>query len=255
MPLAHRLLPILLCLLPLHAMADDGEPTLAVGVGMQRVPSWVGARTQRSDPIPFVDIELPQCGFQLSTEEGLQWDWLRGTHWHGGLYGDFRWGRDHDDLGALAGKLPTLALRPTAGGYLEWDFTAPLDAGVHFSHDLTGQGSYLELYAEWDLSGPDRLQQSFTLRWQAMNGAAMRRFFGIAPGSAAALGVPTWQPGAGPQLAALAYDLFLPTGKHTGLATSLEFGRLLGDAAASPLVRRYGSRNQFSETLAFVYHP
>lgn len=254
MRFAHHLLPILLCLLPLQVMAADGAPTWSIGASMQRMPSWAGARTQRNDPIPFVDIELPQYGFQLSSETGLQWDWLRGAHLHGGLYGNFQWGRDHDDLGALAGKLPTLAPRPTAGGYLEWDFTPQLDAGAHLSHDLTGRGGYLELYAEWDPPRLGLLEQSLTLRWQAMNGAAMRRFFGIASGSASALGVAVWQPGAGQQLAALEYALFLPIGKHTGIATSLEFGRLLGNAAASPLVRRYGSRNQSSETLAFVYH-
>lgn len=249
-----RLLPVLLCLLPLPVLADDAGPTVAIGAGVQRMPSWAGARTLRSDPIPFVDIELPQYGFQLSSENGLSWDWLRGTHLHGGLYGDFQWGRDHDDLGVLAGKLPTLAPRPTGGGYLEWDFTTQWDTGVHLSHDLVGGGSYLELYAEWDPPKLGLVEQSLTLRWQAMNGTAMRRFFGITPRSAQALNMSAWQPGGGSQLAALEYDLFVPTSQHTGIATALEFGRLLGNAAASPLVRQYGSRNQLTETLAFVYH-
>lgn len=251
-----RLLPALLCLaLPFGALADPTDaPSLALGAGMQRMPSWAGARTHRSDPIPFVDIELPQYGFSLSTEDGLQYDLIRGAHLHGGLYGDFQWGRDHDDLGALGGRLPTLSPRATGGGYLEWDFTPALDAGMNLSHDLDGAGAYLEIYAEWDAPKLGLVEQSLQLRWQAMNGAAMRRFFGVTPASAGVLGVPAWQPGAGSQLLALAYDLFLPTSRHTGLATSIEYGRLLGDAAASPLVRRYGSRNQLTESLAFVYH-
>ncbi|MEW9625329.1 MipA/OmpV family protein [Rhodanobacter geophilus] len=252
-----RLLPALLCLsLPFSAMADIGDtPTLAIGAGTQRMPGWAGARTHRDDPIPFVDIELPQYGFSLSTQDGLQWDLVRDTHLHGGLYGDFQWGRDRDDLHELAGKLPSLAPRATGGGYLEWDFNPRLDTGVHLSHDVNGAGAYLEFYAEWDppkLGG--LLEQSLQLRWQSMNDAAMRRFFGVTPASAQALGVPVWQPGGGSQLAALEYDLFIPTSQHTGLAASLEYGYLLGHAAASPLVRQYGSRNQFAESLAFVYH-
>ena len=251
-----RLLPALLCLaLPFGAMADSADtPTLAIGAGVQRMPSWAGARTHRSDPIPFVDIELPQYGFSLSTEDGLQYDLIRGTHLHGGLYGDYQWGRDHDDLGRLAGKIPTLAPRATGGGYLEWDFSKQLDAGMRLSHDINGAGAYLELYAEWDPPKIGLVEQSLQLRWQAMNGGAMQRFFGITPVSAQALGVPVWQPDTGSQLATLEYDLFLPTSQHTGLATSLAYGCLLGDAAASPLVRQYGSRNQFTESLAFVYH-
>ena len=82
----------------------------------------------------------------------------------------------------------------------------------------------------------------------------MQRFFGVTPVSAQTLGVPVWQPDTGSELASLEYDLFLPTSRRTGLAASLEYGRLLGDAAASPLVRQYGSRNQLTASLAFVYH-
>ncbi len=249
-----RLLFALLCLsLPFGALADD-TPTLAIGAGMQRMPGWAGARTHRDDPIPFVDIELPQYGFSLSTEDGLQYDLIRDAHLHGGLYGDFQWGRDRDDLRSLAGKLPTLAPRATGGGYLEWDFTRQLDAGLRLSHDANGAGAYLDFYAEWDPPKLGMVEQSLQLRWQSMNGAAMRRFFGTTPASAQALDVPVWQPGAGSELATLEYDLFLPTSRHTGLALSLEYGYLLGDAAESPLVRRYGSRNQLSESLSFVYH-
>jgi outer membrane scaffolding protein for murein synthesis (MipA/OmpV family) len=251
-----RLLFALLCLsLPLCSLADpDDAPTLAVGAGMQHMPAWAGARTHRSDPIPFVDIELPQYGFSLSTEDGLQYDMVRGANLHGGLYGSFQWGRDRDDLGALAGRVPALAPRATGGGFLEWDFDRQLDAGMRLSHDVDGAGAYLEFYAEWNPPRLGLVEQSLELRWQSMNGAAMRRFFGLTPASAQALGVPAWQPGGGSELATLEYDLFLPTGKHTGLAASLEYGYLLGHAAASPLVRQYGSRNQLTESLAFVYH-
>jgi len=32
------------------------------------------------------------------------------------------------------------------------------------------------------------------------------------------------------------------------------YGKLYGDAGSSPLVRRFGSTRQVTETLAFVYH-
>jgi outer membrane scaffolding protein for murein synthesis (MipA/OmpV family) len=257
MPIARPcLLFALSCLsLPFCAAADPGNgATLAVGAGMQHMPGWAGSRRYRSDPIPFVDIELPQQGFSLSTEDGLQYDLIRGAHMHGGLYGDFQWGREHDDLGQLADKVPTLTARATGGGYLEWDAGRQFDAGLRLSHDVNGAGAYLQFYAEWDPPRLGLLEHSLELRWQSMNGAAMRRFFGISPASAQALGVPTWQPGAGSELATLEYDLFLPTSRHTGLVASVEYGLLLGPAAASPLVSRYGSRNQLTESLAYVYH-
>jgi outer membrane scaffolding protein for murein synthesis (MipA/OmpV family) len=65
--------------------------------------------------------------------------------------------------------------------------------------------------------------------------------------------VRAWHPGPASQLASLEYELSVPTSRRTGVALVLVYGRLLGDAADSPLVTRYGSRTQLSESLAFVY--
>lgn len=247
-------LAALLTLAPSAARADD-DATTAFGAGVQRMPAWIGARTHRDQPVLFFDIERPDLGLSLSSGGGLQWDLVRDQHLHGGLYGNFQWGRDHDDLGAsLAGKVPTLAPRLTAGGYVEWSLTPQSAVGAQLSHDTDGAGAYLTLYAEWDPPHVGWLQHSLQLHWQAMNGPAMRRFFGLSPAAAAALQTSTWAPGAGSQMVALEYDAFLPTSEHTGLALSLEYARLLGNAAASPLVGSYGARNQFTTSLAFVYH-
>lgn len=236
-------------------LADTASPptTFAGGVGLQHLPSWAGAKTSRYQPIPYVDIEIPDR-LSLSTQDGLQVDLIGGSVWHGGIYGDYQWGRDGDDLGALRHRIATLSPRLTLGGYLEWQLTEQIDLGSNLSHDTQGAGGYLKLYAEWDLPPAGLLQHSLQLSWQAMNRAAMNRYFGISPVQAGALDVPPWQPGAGSQLATLEYDLFVPTGKHTGFALALVYGRLLGNAADSPLVTRFGTRTQLSESLAFVYH-
>lgn len=226
---------------------------LALGAGVQRMPSWPGASSHRRTPVPYFDFEWPDH-FSLSTQDGLQVDLVGGPVLHGGVYGDYQWGRDSDDLGALRGHVAALSPRLTLGGYLEWQFTRQIDAGGSLSHDIDGAGAYFRLYADFDLPAMGPLQHSFTVSWQAMNRGAMRRFFGIGPAQAGTLAVEAWQPGAGSQLAALEYRLFMPTGLHTGVAAAVTWGRLLGDAAASPLVMRFGSRNQVSESLAFVYH-
>lgn len=242
------------CLLwPLGCIAATTPAVFAVGAGMQRMPSWPGAKNQHGEPVPYLDIELPDRG-SFSTLDGLQIDLIRGTAWHGGIHGDYQWGRSRGDLGDLRGKIASLPPRINLGGYLEWQLTRQIDVGGNLSHDINGAGAYLELYAEWDLPPAGLLEQAVALHWQAMNAPAMNRFFGISPQAARALPAPTWQPGVGSQLASLEYDLFMPTSKHTGVALVLVYGRLLGGAADSPLVTRYGSRTQLSESLAFMYH-
>ena len=253
-----RLLPcagVLAGLLFAHrCLADAAEQTtVAVGVGVERLPSWIGAKTLRNQPIPYLDINIPNH-LALSTQDGLQVDLIHGPALHGGIYGDYQWGRDSDDLGPLRGRIATLSPRLTLGGYLEWQLDKQVDVGTNLSHDTQGAGAYLQLYAEWDLPPVWLLQQSVQLTWKSMNGAAMRRFFGVSPAQASALQVRPWQPGAGSQLASLEYDLFVPTSKHTGVALAVVYGQLLGTAGGSPLVKQLGSRTQWNESLAFIYH-
>jgi hypothetical protein len=252
MPTARRQ-SLLLCCLLLWSLVDSTAmaATVSVGAGIQRMPAWPGARTHRSDPLPYLDVEWSDYG-SLSTQDGLHLDLLRGKQLHGGVYAYYQWGRDHDDLGNLAGRLPTLAPRATLGGYLEWQLDQQIDVGANLAHDINGAGTYLNVYAEWDLPTWGEFHQSLVLDGQAMTGPAMRRFFGVTT-TAAALHIPASQPGGGSQLASPEYDAFMPVSQHAGFAASLGLGRLLGNAAASPLVRSYGSRMQLSESLAFIW--
>ena len=236
------------------AAPDPNAITLALGAGIERLPSFPGAKSHRNEPIPYVDFEWPDH-VSLSTLDGLQVDVIGGNVLHGGFFGDYQWGRDTEDLSPrLREKLNPLSPRLTTGGYLEWQLTKQFDVGTNLSHDINGAGAYLNVYAEWDLPKVWLIEHSLQVRWQAMNGPAMSRFFGVTPIQASELDVPSWRPGSGSQLADLEYDVFVPTGQHTGVALALTYGRLLGNAADSPLATRFGSATQISEALAFVYH-
>lgn len=252
---ARRLLPLalLLTMLPLAGRASDST-VVAVGLGMQRMPAWPGSKHQREDPIPYIDVELPGIG-SLSTLDGLEVELLHGPALRGGFYGSYQWGRERTDLGSLGGKVPSLAPRLDAGGYLEWQLNKSVDMGANLSHDTAGAGAYLNIYADTNLPPIGRLEEAASVRWSLMNGAAMNRFFGLGPASASALGVTPWHPGAGSEMASLEYDLYLPTSRHTGVALAVVYGRLLGGAGDSPLVSRFGSTTQWSQSLAFIYHP
>ena len=254
----RRLLPAFASLAGLLGMqtthaATDPSRIVAVGAGVQRMPSWPGSRSQQNQALPYLDFEWPDH-VSLSTEAGLHLDLIGGSMLHGGVYGDYQWGRESEDLGVLRERVAPLSPRLTLGGYLEWQLTRQIDVGTDLSHDINGAGTYFRLYADWDLPALGPLQHAIQLRWQAMNRSAMQRFFGISQEQAAALGVQSWEPGAGSQRTDVEYDAFMPTSAHTGLAASLAWGRLLGAAASSPLVARFGSRNQVTESLAFLYH-
>jgi outer membrane protein len=246
----------LLCLLAaFHAKADnvtDG-PNVLLGGGVERMPAWMGSSEHRDQAVPYIQADLP-WHITLSTLDGLTVDLIHGQQWRGGLYGNYLWGRDRDELDApLAGVVDSLSPRLNGGGYLEYQATVQLNLGATLSHDTQGAGAYLNVYADYDLPAVGYIEHSLQLQWQGMNGPAMRRFFGVTPEQAAKLGVTPWSPGAGSQQVSLEYDAYIPTSVHTGFALAVNYTRLLGDAADSPLVRSFGTANQLTTTLAFVY--
>lgn len=230
------------------------EPQYAFGAGFERMPQWIGAPDHRVQAVPYIDITVPHLG-ELSTTDGLTLDAIDGEKLHGGLYGNYLWGRTSDGLGShLRGIIKPLSPRVQAGGYLEYHPTERFSYGANLSHDTQGAGAYLNLYADYDLPNIGYIEHSLELQWEGTNGAAMNRFFGVNPAQAAALNVRSWRPGAGSQQIELQYSAFIPTSQHTGFALQLGYARLLGQAADSPLVQRFGKRGQISQALAFVYH-
>lgn len=231
---------------------NDGRNVI-LGAGVQRMPAWMGSSEHRNQAVPYIDAELP-WHITLSTLDGLTVDFIHSGPWRGGFYGNYLWGRERGELGPkLGGIVTSLSPRLNAGGYLEYQATKAFSVGGNLAHDTQGAGAYLNLYADCDLPAIGYFNHSVQLQWQAMNGPAMRRFFGVTPEQAAKLDISPWSPGAGSQQISFEYDAYMPTSVHTGVAVAINYARLLGDAGDSPLVRRYGSSNQLTTTLAFVY--
>lgn len=249
-------LVLLLFCSPLKAAdATDGARWhVAIGAGAQSLPRWLGADRQQWQPVPFFDVEAPG-GSELSSSDGLSVPLATAGRWQAGVYGDYLWGRSRSDLGpALAGIVPTLHTRVHAGGFIAYQATPALAIGGRLGRDLGGDGAYLNAYVDYELPPLWYLQQSLSLGWRGMNAAAMRRYFGLDAAAASQLGTDRWRPGTGSQQASANYSVFMPTSPHTGVALSLDYARLLGDAGRSPLVQRFGSRGQWEWSVAFVYH-
>lgn len=248
-----------MCMLPMVAHAQDTDATLAetstlmMGAGAQYMPKWMGSRDHRTQPIPFLLWDWPNH-LSISTVDGLTVDFIGGPQLHGGLYGNYQWGRESGDLDPpLHGVLNSLSPRLQAGGYLEYQFNRGLSFGGNLSHDTQGAGAYLNMYVDQGLPGIAGIEHELELQWQLMNGPAMRRFFGFTAEQAAKLGVNEWQPNGGSQAISLAYDAYLPMTRHTGFVLQVEYLRLLGQAHDSPLVQVYGNANQVTTTLSLVY--
>lgn len=230
------------------------ETVIALGVGLDRYPRWLGAARPKTEPVPYINVNW-QDRVEFSTVDGLLVDVIHGENWHGGLVGTMMWGRSTADLEGLSRYVPTLANTLQAGAYLEYAFSKQFTIGARLRRDIQPtRAVYGDIYAELDLPTLEPFEHSLRFSLESMNQAAMRRYFGVSQETALGLGTSSYQPGGGLSQAVINYSAFLPTSEHTGIAVSVSYGRLGHLAADSPLVRNFGDANQKNVVAAFLYH-
>lgn len=239
--------------LPTETKAEEAT-TFAFGAGGAQMPRWLGSNRKKSFSVPYININWKDR-VEFSTTNGLIVDLIHNGPWHGGVVGTMIWGRSYGDLGSLSSRVPTRTNTVQGGLYLEYAVTKELSVGTRVRHDIQGTGAaYADIYADMDLPSPGLIDHSVRVSAEAMNRSAMRRYFGVAPDTAAALGTSAYQPGAGASQVNVSYDLFVPTSQSTGVAFSAGYGRLARTPGDSPLVRDFGSVHQRNAMAAFLYH-
>gem|GEM_PF-3340933 len=187
-------------------------------------------------------------GGQLAGGLSTQWD--ASDRWRVGMGIRLTHGRDSDGdplLAGLPGVSPSLALRMSA----QYALSDRWKTSLGWQQDLThGQGGRAVLGLGWQypLSHRWTLDAGAGLTWA--NARAMTTFYGV-PASLALPQRPAWWPGAGWEQWQWAVGASQVIDRHWRLSFQLGQGRLLGQAAASPLTTtRLSSAGQV--TVAYV---
>ena len=131
--------------------------------------------------------------------------------------------------------------------------TAVYDIGnVHHSFIISPTAEYLMPVSKAALLGA-------SLSADVVGGRYARYYFGVGPASSALSGLPIYTPGAGVKSASVA--LFGALSLHGDLqkrgvilGALVNYERLLGSFAQSPIVATRGSPNQIASTVALAYH-
>lgn len=235
---------------------DEDKPDLKVlvGIGIQLRPSFPGASELSLRPLPLVRVRregalLPSRAPDQNSSikivgdrEGLS---LGGTF-------NFQSKRDEDDVGAKVGDVG-FTFEP--GAYAQAFVTDTVRLRAEVRHGLGGHNAFVgDIAADYVFRpADDRFVATIGPRMRFADSRYHRRYFGITPETAAATGLPGFDADAGlyavGATAGLLYQ-FTPQWGGFGYAG---YDRLTGDAAHSPIVREFGSRNQFSTGLAVTY--
>lgn len=226
-----------------------------VGAGIQTYPRFPGARAQRTAPLPLFDLsragqpltfKAPDQGIGSGIVGGgsafelgpaIQWEYSR------------RPGRD------VPAGVPAVGFTVEAGGFVEAMLGRSLRLRAEARQGLGGhKGTILDLSADALLRDPaDTTLFSIGPRLRMSDARYQRAYFGVAPAASAATGLAAFAPRAGAHAVGLWSSVKHRLGGAWGVYAYAGCDRLVGDAARSPLVRRYGRRDQVSGGIALTY--
>jgi outer membrane scaffolding protein for murein synthesis (MipA/OmpV family) len=238
------------------APAAAQEPrgwTVTVGGGAQVYPKYPGADGVGINPLPIVGLR--RRGAPLSFEapdEG----------WGFGLLGDdslvnfgpavqFQGKRRDEDVGAPVGEV---GFTVEAGAFLEVFPVRNFRLRAEGRRGLGGHDGWNgDLSADLVIRDQDSYVFSIGPRARLSDDAFQNAYFGVTPAVTAATGLPAFRAGGGFHAVGIAAGITHMLGRQWGIQAYAGYDRLIGDAADSPIVRAFGSRNQYSAGLGLFY--
>jgi outer membrane scaffolding protein for murein synthesis (MipA/OmpV family) len=235
----------------------SGDWSLTLGAGALYQPDYAGSDDYEVSPVPLVELSW-QDRLRLTTLGGpailvtpLATEDLRLD-----LGIRYEFGRDEDDNDALKG-LGDLEGGAVAVARLGYE-VGPIDLALEVARDLSGDRDGLAATAEAEyatrlLDGRARLTVTPHLTWA--DDEYMGNTFGITAAQAArsARRFSSYDAESGLKDAGVAVGIGYNLTDSIHVLGQIDYSRLLGDAADSPLVDREGSADQFSALLGLSY--
>jgi outer membrane protein len=244
-------------LLSAPALAQDragGERIISLGGGVQVKPKFPGSDEVGFGPQPFIDVrrEGEPITFE-SPDEGIGFSLLGDDEGFSvGPAINLQGKRKEKDVGAAVGNVGfTFELGAFAQTYLGENFRIRAEG----RKGLGGHEGWLgDLSADFVLRDRDTYIFSIGPRARWADNDYHDSYFGVTPAVAAVTGLAPYNPGSGFHSAGVAAGYTQMVSRNVGLYAFAGYDRLIGDAADSPIVRTYGSRDQYSGGLALFFN-
>ncbi|TAL04207.1 MAG: MipA/OmpV family protein [Rhodospirillaceae bacterium] len=232
-----------------------------LGVGPVINPKFEGSRAYTIQPAPMISVRYRdvlkvdnnQIDFTAFDQVFDLGEGVGKLKLDAGPVMNLDFGRHASDSPALKG-LGNIGVAVELGGYVSVrvgrvKFDAEMSQDIADGH----HGADLDLHSSLVLYRNDKLTiaPDIVLTWATAR--YMKSFFGITQTQSNASGLPVFRAGSGFKNATLSllgnYDL----SAHWSLLANIGYKRLLGDAAASPLIKLRGSADQWTGGTYIVY--
>jgi outer membrane protein len=236
---------------------EDGEDRrgriVTIGGGPQLVPTYPGADSLEIRPMPVFDIRREGEPIQFEApDEGWGFGLLgRDSAFNIGPAVQFQGRRREEDVGAPVGNV---GFTVEAGAFTEAYLGDSFRLRAEGRRGFFGHKGWVgDLEADFIVRDGDRYIFSIGPRARFADSDYMAAYFGVTPQAAAASGLPAFAPEGGLYAAGGTAGLRFQLGGPWEAHAYGRYDRLMGDAADSPIVTSFGSRNQFSAGLGISY--
>ena len=159
--------------------------------------------------------------------------------------------RKEKDVGAPVGEV---ARTIEAGAFVQAWLLPGLRVRAEGRKGLGGHRGWVGLVsADWVIRDGDQNYFSIGPRLRLSDARYQRAYFGVTPAVAVRSGLPAFRPGGGVDGVGMATSLLHQFDSKWGVFVTAGYDRLIRNAAVSPIVRGFGSRNQYSAGLGLAY--
>ena len=231
---------------------DNADWRVRVGLGAQLLPEFVGADDFAVAPLFDLDFARGDNPFRFEAEDDSFGIRLISTERFAfGPALNLEPSRTNSDVGAPVVKVPTTF---EAGAFADYFPTDSIRLRGEVRKGIGGHDGIVgSIGGDYIWRDGDRYVFSVGPRVLLSDSRYQRAYFGVTPAAALATGLPIYRPSGGIYGVAFATGLSYQFNPSWGVFGYGRYERLVGDAGKSPIVRAFGSRNQFSAGIGLSY--
>ena len=223
-----------------------------IALGVQFVPSYPGS--DRLVPRPLFDLARSRGDTPFRFEapdESFGIGLVKSGGLRIGPSLNYEGSRTAKDVGAPMDKVGDTI---EVGAFAQYQFGESFRIRGEGRKGLGGHDGWIgNLGADYIARDGDEWLFSIGPRVTLSDSNYQRAFFGVNPAESVRTGLAIWQPDGGIQAVGGTAGLITRFSRRWGLYGYAKYDRLVGDAAKSPVVRAFGSRDQFSGGLGLTY--
>lgn len=231
---------------------DSNDYRVRVGLGGQLQPKFKGADDTKVAPLWDLDVARGSNPFRFEApDDGFAIPLISVKGFSAGPAANFESSRKNSDVGAPVGKVKATI---EAGAFAQYEIGENFRLRGDLLKGIGGhRGLVSSLGGDYIARDGDRYVFSVGPRLLFSDGRYQRAYFGVDAEAAAASGLPVYRPNAGLHAVALTSGISYQFSPRIGMFGFGRYERLVGDAAKSPIIREFGSRNQLSGGLGLSY--